>query len=162
MKFWFYILAMLSLTACLHNNSKTGLEGKPVPQFSLLLPDSVSYFNTKNLPKDKPVVMLSFIPQCPYCRAQVREITEDINDLSEIQFLIFTTPPFSGMKKFYEEFQLGKYKNIITGVDTNDFFGNYFQAAQVPYLAIYGKDKKLNQSFIGKMYISQIKKIALR
>ena len=151
------------MNACKNNSLlKTGREGKPIPQFSLLLPDSISYFNTKSLPAGKPVVMFLFSPQCPYCKAQVRAITEDINELKDIQFLIFTIPPFNGMKTFYDEFKLANYKNITTGIDTGNFFGNYFKTVQVPYLAIYGKNQKLNQSFLGKIYISQIKKVAFQ
>lgn len=163
MKLYIHLVTILFLSACQNNNPlKTGKEGKPLPQFSILLPDSVTYFNTKNLPKGKPVVMFLFSPRCPFCRAQMKAITEDINDLNEIQFLVLTPPPFNGMKNFYNEFQLGKYKNIITGIDTSNFFGSYFETVQVPYLAIYGKDKKLNESFLGKTYISQIKEIAMK
>lgn len=162
-KTFILLQAIFFLSACQNKPPvKTGKEGEPIPQFSLLLPDSTTYFNTKSIPPGKPVVMFWFNPGCPYCRAQVKAITEDINSLNQIQFLILTASPFSGMKSFYDEFKLGEYKNIVTGVDTSNFFGDYFEAVNVPYLAIYGKDHKLNQSFIGKTYISQIRKTAFQ
>jgi hypothetical protein len=37
---------------------------------------------------------------------------------------------------------------------------DYFDAPGIPYLAIYNKDKKLNQAFLGKISGNQIKKVA--
>lgn len=69
--------------------------------------------------------------------------------LKNIQFYIFTTTAFSEMKTFYNHFKLDKYQNIKTGIDTSAFFQGYFKVTGVPFIAIYGKDKKLKESFSG-------------
>jgi hypothetical protein len=38
--------------------------------------------------------------------------------------------------------------------------GDYFEITNVPYMAIYNKDKKLNKAFRGKIYSNQLKKAA--
>jgi thiol-disulfide isomerase/thioredoxin len=139
---------------------KTGLEGKSLPDLSILLPDSSTYYNTKTIPKNKPVVLLYFSPNCPFCRAQTEDIVDKIKSLKDIQFVFITDQDFKGMKSFNKEFNLDKYPNVKTGFDTSYFIPKYFGAMAVPYLAIYGKDQKLNSSFMGKMYPKQIKIIA--
>ncbi|MCS3800123.1 TlpA family protein disulfide reductase [Niastella sp. OAS944] len=139
---------------------KTGMEGKPLPGFNLLLPDSSTWVNTNQAPKGKPVILYYFNPHCPYCKAQTKEIIEDMDQLKANQFYFITPYPFDEMKKFWKEYELAKYPNISTGIDTSGAMGNYFEVSGVPYLAIYGKDQKLTNTFMGKIYSSQIKKVA--
>lgn len=139
---------------------KTGMEGKPLPSVNLLLIDSTTWFNINDAPKGKPVALYYFNPHCPYCKAQTKEIIEDVDKLKGIQFYFITGFPFSEMKKYSNEYQLGKYPNITIGRDTASAIGEYFEIPGVPYMAIYNKEKKLNKTFLGKMYSSQIKKVA--
>jgi thiol-disulfide isomerase/thioredoxin len=139
---------------------KTGLEGKSLPSFNLLLSDSLTYFNTSNIPKGKPIALFYFGPNCPYSRAQMEEIIEDMSILKNIRFYIFTIYPYQDMKNFYDYYNLGKYPNITVSLDYTNFFGNYFETQAVPYLAIYGKDKRLIKAFIGKVYGKQIKEVS--
>src|SRR5579872_191676 len=79
---------------------KTGLEGKPLPSFKLLLTDSSTNFDTRNIPGDKPVVLFYFGPYCPYSRAQMEEIIKNMNQLQDVRFCLFTSYPFTQMKDF--------------------------------------------------------------
>lgn len=160
MKNTFFLFLLLGIVGCYDQTpDNTGLEGKPLPEFSLLLQDSTTYFNTKNIPANKPVVLILFSPECPYCRAQIREITEDINKLKDVQFFFVTKIPPSYLRQFSNEFKLDKYPNIIAGIDTSNFMSEYFKPTGVPYTAIYGNDKKLNNAFEGRIFVKQIKSV---
>lgn len=137
---------------------KTGLEGKLIPSFKLLLVDSSTYFDTKEIPNGKPVVLFYFEPYCPYSQAQMDEIIKKIETLNDIRFYIFTAWPYADMKKFYSHFQLNKFSNITTGIDPSHSFSKYFNPPGVPYLAIFGKDKKLIDAFVGSLHSEVIKK----
>lgn len=139
---------------------KTGKEGTPMPAFDLLLPDSTTHFNTKSIPTGKPTVLFYFGSQCPYSHAQMEEIVEDMEILKGIQFLVFTTDSFQGMRTFSKKFQLNKYPNITVGFDYKHSFADYFEVPGVPYSAIYGGNKKLNRAYLGKVYGRQIKSSA--
>jgi len=139
---------------------KTGLEGKPLPSFKLFLADSTTYFDTKDIPSGKPVVLLYIGPHCPYSKSQIQEIVENIHSLKDIRFYVFTTWSFRELKKFYRISELNKYGNVVAGVDYTNFFADHFGAEGVPYMAIYGKDKLLRKAFIGKINSNQIKSIA--
>lgn len=150
-----------SLTGCFGAEPQiTGMEGKPLPDFNLLSPDSTTWIHTDKVSKGKPVALYYFNPHCPYCKAQTKEIIQDIDKLKHIQFYFITPYPFTEMKKFYKEFELGKYSNISMGKDTASAMGKYFEVTGVPYIAIYGKDHKLNNTFAGQIYSTQIKKVA--
>ena len=160
MKYLLLIILISLLTNCTEKEPiKTGLEGTPIPQFNILLPDSFTYINTTIIPSGKSIVLFDFGPSCPYSRTQMKEIIENINNLKDIQFYIFTSWPFAEMKEFYSHFALYKYSNIIVGVDFNNFFVPYFKIAGIPYIAIYGKNKLLKKAFSGLVAYKQLKNI---
>lgn len=155
---------LMNVTACSpppRPALKTGLEGKMLPSFNLLLADSVTTFNTANLPKNKPIVLFFFSPTCPYCRAQTEEIVKNIQSLKGVEFCILTFAPYSEFKSFYTEYKLDKYKNIIAGVDYANFFPDYFKAQSVPYTVFYNNKKQLKQVMLGKLDEKEIKALAL-
>jgi hypothetical protein len=137
---------------------KTELEGKPLPSFKLLLEDSLTYIDTKDLPIGKPAVLFFYGSYCPYSRSEMEDIIGEIKKFNDVQFYAFTTGPFVSMKTFSHHYGLDKYKNIISGLDYSGFFQDYFQVTGVPFTAIYGKDGKLKKAFQGKIYTKQIKK----
>lgn len=132
---------------CSAQYEKTGLEGKPLPSFNLLLTDSVNQFNTNNIARGHVSVFFYFGPNCPYSRAQMREITENMKTLKNINFYVFTSSPFAEMKEFVTHYQLEKFKNIITGFDYEYFATKYFDIKTVPFIAIYNKDNKMTAAF---------------
>jgi hypothetical protein len=162
MKKFILLLLMAALSGCYGKRPpiKTGLEGKVLPSFNILLNDSNTFFNTNNIPVGKSVVLYYFSPECPYCRAQMEEIVEHTSSLRDIRFYVFTSWPFSEMKRFYEHYQLERYPNIVVGVDYSKFFVTHFRAQGIPYMAIYGRDKKLKEVFMGNVYADQIKDAA--
>lgn len=154
-----FIIAIFS--ACFGTEPQnTGLEGKPLPEFSLLLPDSNTLVNTRDIAVGKPIALFFFSPYCPYCSEQTKEILDDMDKLKDIQFYFVTRFPVQALREFNTKYQLEKYNNITTGVDMVDFVSNYFEIPGVPYIAVYKKDKTLGKAFLGKVYSSQLKKSA--
>lgn len=160
------LLSLFLIIACLagcysSEPQKTGKEGQPIPAFNVLLTDSTTWLNTSTLPSDKPIVLFYFTPYCPYCKAQTKEIIEDIDKLKNIRFYFISSFPIPLLKEYNKDFNLSKYPNITIGMDTANAVSDYFEIVGVPYMAIYGKNRKLSKSFMGgKLYSSQIKKIA--
>jgi hypothetical protein len=84
----------------------------------------------------------------------------DMDKLKGIQFYMITDFPFPEMKSFYNEFQLAQYRNVTVGMDSARFVLNYFQTTGIPFMAVYGKDKKLNSTFLGSTSSSDIVAVA--
>jgi hypothetical protein len=157
MKYLNIIVISVVLTGCFGKKpQKTGMEGETLPSFKLLLEDSTTYFDMKNIPKGKPFVLLYFGPYCPYSRAQVEDIVTHSTALKETKFYFFTSWPIKDLKIFSANYKLKKYPNIITGVDYENFFPNYMSATAVPFMAFYDKEKKLNKAYVGKINIEDI------
>jgi thiol-disulfide isomerase/thioredoxin len=157
-------ITILVLASCLagcfgRKPEKTGLEGKPMPAFNLLLMDSTTRINTSSFPSGEPIVMFFFSPYCPYCRAQTEDIIANMKSFTNIRFYMLTNLPLSQLKHYYNHYRLDKYPNIVVAQDYNSYFVNYFKVTGVPYMAIYSKDKQLKQVLIGKVGTDLIKDI---
>jgi len=160
----YLIFAMgIYLSACNNNPTptKTGLEGKKLPAFNVLLMDSITTLNTREISTGSPVIFFYFNPNCPYCRAEVEEIKSGIKSLSNIKFYMLSNFPHSDIKNFYNNFELKKYSNIVVAQDIDSYFLNYYKADGVPYFAIFDRGNRLKQVLMGKLSIDLIKDIAL-
>jgi thiol-disulfide isomerase/thioredoxin len=140
---------------------KTGLEGMPLPNFNILMIDSITHLSTSEITPGKPTVLFSFAPWCPYCKAQTAELISHIEDLKDINIYMITTASLPELKKFYYDYALNKFHNIKIGQDDSNYFGGYFKTNIVPYFAIYSKDKKLKRVLKGKSSIRLVKEIAV-
>ena len=159
-KILFYFL-IASIYCCKneHVQIKTGLEGKLMPSFNLLLMDSTTKLNTQNIPVGESIVLFYFSPKCPYCKAQTEDLIEDIKSLKHIRFYLISNFPFEDIQKYCTRYHLEKYSNIIVASDYEMFFNQYFKAEGLPYLAIYDSDKKLKQVLLGQVKTNLIKNI---
>lgn len=155
----FFIIACL--TGCFGAEpQKTGKEGKPLPEFSILLTDSTTWLHSRDIPSNKPFALFIFSPYCPYCKVQTKKIIEDKDLLGDIHFYFISRFPLSSVKGYINEFQLDKQPNITVGLDSANMVTDYLEAPGYPFMAVYGKDKKLNQAFLGKTYSRLLLKAA--
>ena len=152
------IVLCFCISACFHYPPpKTGLEGKPVPSFSFLLTDSTTRLTTDSIKPGRPFMLFYFNPDCPYCKAQLQEIIQHRAQFSNTTIYLLSNDPVNVVRAFFNEHQLNKYDNFITGVDYSNFLSGYFYITQVPYLAIYDNERRLREVFIGKTDINIIK-----
>ena len=121
----------------------------PLPQFSILLTDSTTWYTKNDLPKKKKTIIMLFSPDCEHCKHETELIKKNIKQFGNAHVLMVTTLPFDKMLQFYQDFELAKFKNITVGRDTRFFFGNYFKIHYLPFLAIYDKKYKLLKTFEG-------------
>jgi|SRR6266498_4288289 len=155
-----FAFLLCTLSGCRNTSEKTGLEGKEIPHFKVLLMDSSTFLNTENIPGGKPIVLCFFSPRCSHCIALTQELTSKIKDFSEVRFYMITSLPFKQLEGYYKAFHLKDYANITVGYDYGSSFLHYFHVEMVPYMAIYGKDKKLIKVMFGRINTNIIKNIA--
>jgi thioredoxin-related protein len=145
---------MKLLTALLIIVALFGCSSKPsvkMPSFNLLLADSTTYLNTKNIPSGKPIVLFYYYTYCEHCRAQLDGIIKDMNIMKDLNFYMITNASYADVKSFYKEYHLEKYPNITMAMDYTNFVPDSFKIQGVPFLAVYDKDKKLQQTFSGRV-----------
>jgi len=154
-----FLLFVVGVTACKNKYRppfKTGYEGKSLPAFNILLPDSSTLFNTANIPKGTPLVLMYFLPNCPYSQGEMKNIINNISNFRNIRFFICTSQPLEQLKGFYTYFNLDKYPNITAGVDFKHFVPDYFKPMAVPFTMIYNKNQQLTKAFVGTLPSKQI------
>lgn len=156
--YWMLLIPILVSACKLNPNAKhwkTGKEGNDVPSIGLMRADK-SFFNTRNIPKGKPLVLFYMSTTCPYCRVQMRKMLSNPELIKDVNLTIIGTDNYDAMKSFYDKYKLKDYPNISFGIDTGYVFPKYFQSATVPFTAIYDHDKKLAMVFMGTMNERQL------
>ena len=105
-----YITLLAFLCGCSGQvPKKTGLEGKLLPSFNLLLLDSSTNFNTSSIPSGKLIILLYFSPECPFCCAEIDEITDHIQSFKDVRFYIISNFSLGDLKQYSGHQGLNKY-----------------------------------------------------
>ena len=152
MKRILYIIPIIFLMACLFNQRKKD----DLPSFNLLLLDSTTVFNTKDIPEGKPSIILFFSPDCEHCQAETESILKNMDSLKNVQFYLVSIDPLDRMKAFNGYYKLFRYPNITIGRDYSISFPAYYKGVVPPYSVIYDRHKKLEAVFKGQMNSSQL------
>jgi thiol-disulfide isomerase/thioredoxin len=130
---------------------KTGMEGKPLPPFAIQLLDSTSFVHSEDLSEGKNLVLFYFSPTCPYCRAQMRDMINNIERFKDKELCILTNADLKSIKGFSEYFKLNRLNNVIVGRDTGSVVLITYRQMRVPFTAFYDKNKKLKAAYIERM-----------
>lgn len=118
-----------------------------LPAFNMLLLDSTTVFNTYNIPKGQPIVIMTFMPDCDHCQKLTEKLLNGMDTLKHIRFYLVSPMEIKDLKKFYEKFELSKYPNIVIGKDKEYFGPSFYQIKYVPFIALYDKNKLLIDSY---------------
>ena len=97
-----------------------------------------------------------FDPNCDHCQHETEEILKRIDDFKKIQILMVTNADFADLRKFYNNYGLAQYKNIVAGVELKYFLATFFAIRNLPFLAMYDKKGNLITTFEGTMKIDKI------
>ncbi len=124
--------------------------GPKLPSFDLLLIDSTTVLNTKDIPGGKPIILVYYSPDCEHCQQETEDILKKMDSLKRVQFYFITTDPFDRMKVFKQYYKLDKYNNITLGRDYKSFFPRYYKVLAPPFSNVYNRHKRLVGTFAGQ------------
>jgi thiol-disulfide isomerase/thioredoxin len=125
------------------------LQTREVPSFKILMMDSATWFYKYQLPKNKPVVVVYFNPDCDHCQTETKLIMENMERFRNVQFVFVSAAPFAEIKKFYQEYGMAAHANIKMGFDPKYFIPSFYRVRYTPFVAVYNKEWKLNKVFEG-------------
>jgi thiol-disulfide isomerase/thioredoxin len=132
------------------------LKNPALPDFRILQADSLTWTTKKNLKPGKPVMIMLFSPDCEHCQTQMKIIQANKKQLAELQIVMATYQPMEKMQRFYKEYKIAEFPNIYMGRDIQYFFGPFYMAKSIPFLAIYDKQHKLARVYEGGAKIDKI------
>ena len=129
-----------------------------LPAFNIKLMDSVTIFNTYNIPEGKPTAIMLFSPECKHCKRTIKALIKGMDSIKNIQFYLVTGyHDFAAIRAFYEEHHLADYKNIqVVGRDYEFFFLSFYETKMVPDIVLYDAHKKLVKLIEGETTASEI------
>lgn len=130
---------------------KTGMEGKPLPSFAIQLLDSTSFIHTEDLPQGKNLVLFYFSPTCPYCRAQMRDMVNNIERFKDKELYLITREDLRSTNAFARYFKLNRFNNVVVGRDTGSVFAKTYRLITVPLTAYFDKNKQLKALYSGRL-----------
>lgn len=117
---------------------KTGL-----PRFNIQLING-SHVSYRDLPADKPLLLIYFAPDCEHCREFMGRLMGRIKDFRQTQILLVSYLPLPALQKFSNDFKLAPYPNIKIGSEGNSFvIPSHFRIGKFPFTAVYSRAGKL-------------------
>lgn len=129
-----------------------------LPAFNIRMMDSVSIFNTYNIPEGDPIAIFFFSPDCGHCQRTTRRLIDSMEMLKDIRFYMITpVHSMTELRNFYAEYNMDKYENIkLVGRDYGFFFGSYYRIKFVPDLVLYDGHKKLIKLIQGETSAKEV------
>lgn len=127
-----------------------------LPAFNILLPDSLTVFNTSDIPDGKTIVLIRFDAYCKDCQEETDSLLKNMDAVKEARFYFVTTEPFSQVREFNEFYRLAEYPNVVIGQDYGRFFPKHFKSHSTPFVAIYDRRKNLVGIYDGKPATSEL------
>jgi len=127
-----------------------------IPAFNIRkIPDSSSFTNTM-LQKGKPVIIVFFDPDCDHCQHATKNFTEKIDKFKDVQIVMVTIYEFSRIKKFYKDYKLANFPNIILTRDALFDLPKYYQVSSLPDVYVYDKNGKLIKHYKQDIPVDEI------
>jgi thioredoxin-related protein len=123
-----------------------------IPAYKILTPDSV-YKSYTDLKRDKPVMIIYFLPDCIHCQHLMNELRPKMNELKKMQVVLISStrteyPYLNLLRDFKKNYNLAKYPNVTIGTEYPTYkVQQYYQIRTTPYIAIYDHNGKLVKAY---------------
>jgi thiol-disulfide isomerase/thioredoxin len=121
--------------------------GSPIPAFKMLRTNN-TYYSEKEIPKNKPFVLIYFAPDCDHCLKLMDDLFKRIHELDKATVVLVTFKPVNDLPAFEKKYQVAKYPNIKVGTEGTAYvLRNYYHLDTTPFTAMYDKRGKLTFSY---------------
>ena len=120
-----------------------------IPSFNILELDSSTWFTEKQLPANKPTVIVYFSPDCGHCQMTAKEWVNDIDKVKDVELVWVSYHTISQIKDFADTYGLSHFNNVVFGRDVNYYFVPYYKIPSTPFMAVYDKKGKFLKAYEG-------------
>ncbi len=130
-----------------------------VPKFKILLSEN-RYFETKDIPGNKPFMLVYFAPDCDHCTVLIDDIINKIRQFDKAFILLVTFKSPAEVNVFAKRYNISQFSNIKVGTEgTLYVLRNFYKLEKTPFVAVYNKQGKLAASFRNDMSANEILEI---
>ncbi|MBL0181854.1 MAG: redoxin domain-containing protein [Chitinophagaceae bacterium] len=130
-----------------------------VPPFTITKVADSTRFTKADLSRKKATIIIIFSPDCEHCQHETRELTANIKLFKKAQIIMASPLEHPILKKFYDEYGLAAYPNIIMGRDPSYFLGTFYNIRSFPAIFVYDKKGNFVKAFDGTAPVNQIAEI---
>lgn len=127
-----------------------------IPQFTIYKAADSIAFTRDSLERKKPTVFIIFSPECEHCQRETDSLIAHIDLFKNAQIVMTTYLAHDEMIKFYKDYKIANYPNIIMGRDAKYFFPVFFKIESLPAIYIYDKKGKFKNGFQGSVEIQKV------
>jgi thioredoxin-related protein len=127
-----------------------------LPPIHLLLSDSTTKYTKDQVPKNKPVLVMLFSPECSHCQHTAEEMVKRKEELKHIHIVMATTLPLYKMNAFMKTYGLNSMDNVVAGRDHYYMLPSFYAIHSLPYMAFYNKKGHLIKGFEGSMPLDKV------
>lgn len=121
--------------------------GSDIPPFSMTL-STGQFFKAADLPKDRPVLLIYFSPDCDHCHTLMNAFFKRADDFKTAAVVLVTFKPLSEVAAFVQAYETFRYPNIKVGTEgTTNYLRNFYKLQNTPFTALYNKQGKLISSY---------------
>ncbi len=145
-------LAGLALS-CRSGNQYAAFD--PMPSVSMLLADSSTY-STNQIKAGNYTVIMYFRTDCIHCQKETADILKAGASLNGVNIFLLTPKPFADLKRYASFYKLSDYPNIRAATDRQLEFMKFYKPANVPFLVVFNRDKKLYRIYEGPVPVDSL------
>ncbi|MGI8951118.1 MAG: peroxiredoxin family protein [Chitinophagaceae bacterium] len=161
MKKFLFALILISIHFAAHSQKVDTVpqykKNPIIPWFKILQGDS-TWFTRNDLPKNKPVVIVYFNPDCGHCQLTAKEIVDNMDKFKNAFMVWITFHSPDQIKAFAHDYKLDQFNNIKLGRDTSYYIPVFYQVRFTPFMAVYNKQGKFVQAFEGGTDVATLSK----
>jgi len=155
---YIFLFLIVNRSAAQSSKLESSAKSPDMPAFSITKAPDSTRFERASLQKNKDVIIMVFSPDCEHCQLKIKEIMAHYNLFKNTQIVMVSNLGYLYVKKFYQEFKLAKYPNIVMGMDYKYQLGSFFNIASVPTLFLYNKKGKFVKTFDRNVPVQTIAK----
>lgn len=118
-----------------------------LPPFGMLL-SSGRYFSAADIPKEKPVLLIYFAPDCDHCHTLMNAFFSKAAAFARAEVVMVTHRPLAEVADFERKFGTAQFANIKVGSEgSSNFLRLFFKLQDTPFVALYDPERKLVSSY---------------
>ena len=126
-----------------------------VPGLQLLRTDSTKY-TKEDLPKQKPLLLLLFSPDCDHCQHEAEQLAANKEAFQNMHIVLVSTYPLYRLKEFAAKYGLDQMQNVVMTKDPYYLLVAFYAVRNLPYRALYDKKGKLIRTFEGSVEMEKV------
>lgn len=112
----------------------------------------------KDIPTDKPFLIIYFDPDCDHCQQMAGELAQRIGTYPDLTIWMVSNYPVDSIKNFIFRYGLFPARRLSILCDYTSSMHNWFNFADVPMMLLYSTNGKLIKDYDGLPTASEITK----